>query len=107
MTAPLQILDDGQLNKFKKRFADLEDLSVVPVLQAGKAEDPDEKKAAPAACRLDRRCLWLQRGWKAAGGGCWVRKKEGQLKAAHVHAPTTCPPLHALLRPAAKKGKKK
>ena len=27
------IVDEGQLNKFKKRFADLEELSIIPVLQ--------------------------------------------------------------------------
>lgn len=30
------VMDEGQLNKFKKRFADLEELNVVPVLQAGR-----------------------------------------------------------------------
>ncbi|PNH07777.1 50S ribosomal protein L31, chloroplastic [Tetrabaena socialis] len=44
------ILDDGQLNKFKKRFAELEEMNVIPVLQAGKAEDPyaKEKEARDA-----------------------------------------------------------
>ncbi|GIL61220.1 hypothetical protein Vafri_15624 [Volvox africanus] len=43
------VLDDGQLNKFKKRFAELEELSIVPVLQAGKAEDPTAKEKPAAA----------------------------------------------------------
>lgn len=29
------VMDEGQLNKFKKRFADLGELSIVPTLQAG------------------------------------------------------------------------
>ncbi len=45
------ILDDGQLNKFKKRFAELEELSVIPVLQAGKAEDPTAKETPAAASK--------------------------------------------------------
>lgn len=43
------VLDDGQLSKFKKRFAELEELSIVPVLQAGKAEDPTADKKPAAA----------------------------------------------------------
>ncbi|PNW79756.1 hypothetical protein CHLRE_08g365400v5 [Chlamydomonas reinhardtii] len=43
------VLDDGQLNKFKKRFAELEELAVVPILQAGKAEDPSAKEKPAAA----------------------------------------------------------
>ncbi|KAG2493900.1 hypothetical protein HYH03_007837 [Edaphochlamys debaryana] len=50
------VLDDGQLNKFKKRFAELEELSVVPILQAGKAEDPSAKKdGAPAASKKGKK----------------------------------------------------
>lgn len=50
------VMDDGQLNKFKKRFADLEELSIIPVLQAGKAEDPTLKeKAAPAASKKGKK----------------------------------------------------
>ncbi|KXZ45075.1 hypothetical protein GPECTOR_59g684 [Gonium pectorale] len=45
------VLDDGQLNKFKKRFAELEELSVIPVLQAGKAEDPTAKEKPAGAAQ--------------------------------------------------------
>lgn len=49
------VMDDGQLNKFKKRFAELEELSFVPTLQAGKAEDPDAGKKAAAASKKGKK----------------------------------------------------
>lgn len=33
------IVDEGQLNKFKKRFADLEEMSTIPVLTATAGDD--------------------------------------------------------------------
>lgn len=46
------ILDEGQLNKFKKRFSNLEELSDIPTAKGNFTvveDEPKKKKAEPAA----------------------------------------------------------